>query len=82
MSLGATASNRSTSKRSEVHQRSAAKRNLWRLTPTAPAITRGFRPGKHELDPTVGDYTLAKDGIFVCLISKIQKRSKALRRRC
>jgi cytochrome P450 / NADPH-cytochrome P450 reductase len=54
----------------------AVLRETLRLTPTAPAITRGFRPGKYELDPKVGDFTLAKDGCVVCLISKIQKDPK------
>jgi cytochrome P450 / NADPH-cytochrome P450 reductase len=55
---------------------SAILRETLRLTPTAPAITRGFRAGKHGLNSKVGDYTLAKDGIAVCLISKIQKDPK------
>jgi cytochrome P450/NADPH-cytochrome P450 reductase len=54
----------------------AVLRETLRLAPTAPAITRGFRPGKQELNPTIGDYTLAKDGSVVCLISKIQKDPK------
>jgi cytochrome P450 / NADPH-cytochrome P450 reductase len=51
----------------------AVLRETLRLTPTAPAITRGFRPGKYEKDSKIGDYTLAEDVAVVCLISKIQK---------
>jgi cytochrome P450 / NADPH-cytochrome P450 reductase len=60
----------------ELKYINAVLRETLRLTPTAPAITRGFRPGKYELNPKVGDYTLPKDGSVVCLISKIQKDPK------
>jgi cytochrome P450/NADPH-cytochrome P450 reductase len=54
----------------------AVLRETLRLNPTAPAITRGFRPGKYEQNSKIGDYNLTEHGDVLCLLSKIQRDPK------
>jgi cytochrome P450/NADPH-cytochrome P450 reductase len=56
----------------------AMLRETLRLTPTAPAITRGVRPENKEDNPTIGNgtYSIPRKQGVVCLLTKIQQDPK------
>ena len=56
----------------------AVLRETLRLTPTAPAITRGVRPENKKEQETLGGgkYAMPAQGGVVCLLTKIQKDPK------
>ncbi|KAF2471722.1 fatty acid hydroxylase [Lindgomyces ingoldianus] len=54
----------------------AILRETLRLTPTAPAFTRGVRPENKEDIPIVGGYKIKREWSVLCLIAKIQKDPK------
>lgn len=52
----------------------AVLRETLRLSPTAPAFTRGVRPENKDPNPTIGDgrYAVPRNGIL-CLIGQVQR---------